>query len=449
MKLLRVLYFSALLVYMASCSDNSGSTPEIEIISVTANGAALSNGTTGIPIDAEISIVFSSKLDPSLFEPSVLIESIDGTTDLTLEYANAGTKAIIDADLEFDTDYVLTIQSVKIGENNEVLKDPFSINFTTASDGVIRTAPPCTSISDDCVEQMQVLGEEFEYYRSYPLFEGNAEWEELRYAVIVVHGINRNANDYYSYLLNALTDEELINSTVLISPFFKTAGEAGINDLHWTSTGWREGKESISGQNVSSFEVIDMIIDQLANVDRFPVLEKIIITGHSSGGLFSHVYSAANKAETEHPGISMEYIVANSQYFYYPGNSRLNESSGMFFEPAGCFAYNRWPLGYEGAVNYLSTFDENTLNDQFISRKVTYLLGNGSGPDPSLNTSDCDATLLGSTRFKRGENMFSYMENFHSTEHNHQKVIVEGIGHNGQGMYASPEFRSLLNTLLD
>jgi ABC-type sugar transport system substrate-binding protein len=76
------------------------------------------------------------------------------------------------------------------------------------------------------------------------------------------------------------------------------------------------------------------------------------------------------------------------------------------------------------------------------------LLGNGNQSDPSLNTSDCGAVLLGSTRYQRGENMF-YFINQKFPDNNSKQVIVEGIGHNGQAMYQSTEFRDLLNDLLD
>jgi hypothetical protein len=42
-----------------------------------------------------------------------------------------------------------------------------------------------------------------------------------------------------------------------------------------------------------------------------------------------------------------------------------------------------------------------------------------------------------------------YFINQKFPDNNSKQVIVEGIGHNGQAMYQSTEFRDLLNDLLD
>jgi hypothetical protein len=233
----------------------------------------------------------------------------------------------------------------------------------------------------------------------------------------------------------------------LIAPFFKTAVEASADDFYWSSTGWREGQQTVNAEKASSFEVIDQIIAQLANKDHFPVLEKVIITGHSSGALFTHLFAAANRSEATYPDLQFEYVVANSQYFYYPDGQRVNEATDQLYTPTGCTGYDLWPLGYAVLPPYVALTNEASFNDQFINRSITYLLGNGTGSDSSLNTTDCNATLLGSTRYDRGENMFRYMELAYPAN-NHNRVIVDGIGHDGQGMYSSETFKVLLNQLV-
>jgi len=44
--------------------------------------------------------------------------------------------------------------------------------------------------------------------------------------------------------------------------------------------------------------------------------------------------------------------------------------------------------------------------------------------------------------------MFKFMELAYPGIHNQKKVIVNGIGHDGQGMYQSSEFKLLLTHLL-
>jgi hypothetical protein len=96
----------------------------------------------------------------------------------------------------------------------------------------------------------------------------------------------------------------------------------------------------------------------------------------------------------------------------------------------------------------VSALDKAAFNDRFVSRSITYLLGNGSGSDSEFNTTDCEAVLSGSSRYQRGENMYLYM-GLKYPNHNHKKTIVQGISHNGSAIYTSPEFKALLTQLLN
>jgi len=92
--------------------------------------------------------------------------------------------------------------------------------------------------------------------------------------------------------------------------------------------------------------------------------------------------------------------------------------------------------------------DKVTFDERFVNRSITYLLGNGTGTDSELNTTDCEAVLSGSSRYKRGENMYLYM-GLKFPSNNHKKTVAQGISHDGQAMYTSPEFKSLLTQLIN
>lgn len=47
-----------------------------------------------------------------------------------------------------------------------------------------------------------------------------------------------------------------------------------------------------------------------------------------------------------------------------------------------------------------------------------------------------------------GENIYKFMNTYYSGANAHEKAIVQGIGHDGEGRYKSPEFMSLLKNLL-
>lgn len=435
-----------------SCTKEDTVSGAITLLSATINGSTLSDGLQNVETTVTIELVFSSPVSAQAFESAF---SFQATTDLPeygLTYTSQATRVRITGELQAATTYTLQVNDAAIGQNGEQLEGSFSRSFKTAEDGIITSLPPCTSGTNNCLQTISVTAEgtaDFQFYSSFPIYEEMAKWEELTAVVIVIHGLSRNADDYFNYLMQSLQAEDLENNTLLIAPFFKSEAEAQDGEYFWSSTGWREGQQSSSPARASSFEIVDQLIAQLANEAHFPVLEKIIVTGHSSGGLFTHLFAAANKSEAAYPDIKFDYVVANSQYFYYPDGQRINENTSQLYTPGGCTGYDFWPLGYAVAPSFVGATNADAFNVQFVQRAITYLLGNGTGSDGALNTTDCYATLLGSTRYKRGENMYQFMELAYPGTHNHSRIIVNGIGHDGAGMYSSDTFKMLIRQLVE
>lgn len=423
----------------------------INILSATINGTDLSTSNLEVLPEAKLVFVFSSAIDANNFRSSFSWRSSAGEVDYTIDLSNAATKVTLEAELDYSTNYTVRLSENPIGLNGEILASTKSYELSTAADNVIRSMDPCTSTAD-CLRSAELQGSTgkgtFEFYSNYPIYEEKAVWENLTHAVIVVHGASHDPEKYYSYLTNSLQSQALSDKTILIAPFFRSNSTGSSDDFYWPSTNWRRGNPSSNSNKISSFEAIDFLIDQLGDKARFPVLKKIILTGHSSGAAFTHVFSASNKSEEAHPTIEFEYVVANSQFFFYPDGQRINESSNQLYTPADCSAYTIWPLGYNATPSFLTGVSSSTFNTKFVNRKITYLLGNGNQSDPLLHTVDCENTVQGSTRYKRGENMFRYIELSYPGTHQHKKVIVNGIGHDGEGMYQSPEFKILLTDLV-
>ncbi len=448
-------YFSwvifLLLFTLGSCSGDESEPKVITVLAATINGSGSSNTNVDVPVDVTIVIAFSSSLNPTQFESAFSIVSGTTAADYDISYSNATTKVTATMTLDYNTTYTVTVATISIGAGGEKLANPLTFTFTTAEDDVIRSMTPCTTVGD-CLRSVELAGSlgngTFEFYSNYPIYEENAQWESLTDAVIVVHGASHDPDNYYSIMTNTFESLSISNSTILIAPFFRSTSTGSSEDFFWPNTDWRRGSLSSNSNKLSSFEVLDALINQLSNTERFPVLKKIIVTGHSSGAAFTHVYSASNTSEANYPLIDFEYIVANSQFFYYPDGQRIDESTNELYTPSACAGYTIWPLGYVATPPYLSGISESAFNINFINRSVTYLLGNGNQSDPTFNTTNCENTLQGSSRYKRGDNMFRYMELVYPGVHNHSKVIVEGIGHDGQGMYQSSAFKTLLTQLL-
>lgn len=292
-----------------------------------------------------------------------------------------------------------------------------------------------------------------EFYANYDMLREEAIWGTLKSAIIVIHGNSRNANEYFNWLTNATLSLNKQNETLLIAPQFKINSDLGGNQelIYWSSNGWKRGFQSnnITSVKYSSYDIVDSMIQVLADKARFPNLEKIIVTGHSAGAQFTGLYAAASPMEDLVTGVEIDYIVANSQYFYYPGNQRWNPGTSTFEVPSGCTSYADWPYGYGSPTAYLSRFSAADVSNRYVNRNITFLLGTlDIFTNGTLNTSDCGATLLGENRFVRGENMFRYIETFFPGVNNHQKVIVSNVGHDAAAMYNSGTGLDLIGGIL-
>lgn len=446
-----LFYFLALIF---SCSKDSGSDVEVEsinLISVYDNsGAIINDGDENISTNLVLRLIFSKVISITSFENTFNINPSVPENNISFDYKSSNTVVEITLNLEYNTSYNISLQG-NIGNNGEQLSQPFNLNFKTQVDDTIYYRPPCTSIAD-CKRSVMISKESvqgnFDFYSNYDIYEDKAKWENLKKAVIVIHGGSFNADDYFGHLTSTFLDLGLSNSTVLISPHFKSEAENS-DDLYWRPYIYRDGKLSGSQLKISSFEVLDIIIDRLSNKEFFPVLDEIIVTGTSSGGRMTHTYAAANRSESKYSSINFEYIVSNSQYFYYPNSERINEQTNNLYSPSGCSGMNNWPFGYQNVPEYINVLDKESFDNIFINRSVTYLNGNGNYENGDINTDNCEYVLLGSTRFKRGENMFRYMNLKYNDNHNHKRVIVDGVSHNGRRMYQSSEFKSLLTQLFN
>ncbi len=436
------------LTCLVSCSNEDGDNLlSLSILSITVNGTPLEDGATNVPVNSIIEVAFSSEIMPSKFENLLSITSGSADLGYTVSYSNVSSKAIIAlAQMDANARYTLSIPGGDLGPNGEYFQAGLTVSYDT---GIGKT--PCLTGTDDCIQTTQLSNNtgaqfNFDMYSNYDFIEDtDFIYNSINKLVIVVHGQERNANDYFSYMATSLQSMDMEENTLLISPYFKDNAAASSDDLYW-DTRWREGANSgNNGASISSFTVIDAIIEKVVNSTNFPNLSTIFVTGHSSGAAFVQHYALANRAENTHTNINFEYGIANNQYFYYPDGVRYDGSTQQFITPTGCSGYNFWPYGYEFSVPYISGIDQSIITDQQVTRNTTYLLGsNDTSTEGSLNTTDCQAILLGENRLKRGENMYLYMQTFYGATNNHEKIIVNNVGHDANGMYNSSEFKEYI-----
>ena len=443
---IQFLLFGIMTLWLSGCSsDDNDSTATMKIIALSLNGSPIVDGMEGVPLNSTVEIVFSAKVDPDSFESAFSLSSGEGEIPFSIDFMNQSTKVV----LQFENMPAANLLTLVVGPavsglEGKRLENPIDLTFSTVnldSD----TKLPC--LSGDCTQQLRFTDNFFEIHSNYDFVDDSEYvWDFIDKVVVVVHGAERNAGDYYNYMMNSLGSLGLEESTLVISPYFQDGPSATSDALVWNDSRWREGANAGNNNNaISSFTVMDSLVNLFSDPDRFPNLKTVFIAGHSSGAAFTQHYAIASKVQRLYPGLDFQYVVANNQYFYYPDGQRLDEETGNFYLPTDCAGFDYWPYGPEFRVPYLEEIEATTLAAQQRSSNTVYLLGsNDTVTSGTFNSSDCQAMLLGSNRFKRGGNMFTYMETFHAGNHNHRKIVVPNVGHDGNGMFNSNEFQQYL-----
>lgn len=309
----------------------------------------------------------------------------------------------------------------------------------------IATRVPCTAGVARCAARVELAPGRFvPSYQSFSLAQGDSLVTE---AVVVVHGTDRNADEYFSTMAEAAALAGRLSSAIIIAPRFQTIDDApAADEPYWTSAGWRAGDLSSSAgplPRVSSYAALDTIVARLGNRARFPRLSRIVVTGHSAGGQMVHRFAATSRIAQMIPGIPVRYVAANPSTWLYLGAERAG--SGGFVTPtsaAACPDYDDWHYGLQNRNTYANAVSASVLTQQLVSRDVIVMLGAADTLTADLDVS-CGANLQGARRYQRGRTVMDYM-NARQPGHAHRLVEVPGVGHSNRGMYTSLDGRRAL-----
>ena len=182
---------------------------------------------------------------------------------------------------------------------------------------------------------------------------------------------------------------------------------------------WRGGGDA-EGTELSSYEIIDLLLAKLSDKTLFPNLRKVALIGFSAGGQFVGRYVAVGKAEVA-PHIEMRYVALAPSTFLIP---EPNDS---------------WHYGLKGRPRYSRNISEEQIMENLRSRRCLH----GCGVLDTLEK-DLDMTPLA---MKQGRNRYVRFENFKelvSKDPRWSEVTTfhafEGIGHESQKAYVDPFF---------
>ena len=300
---------------------------------------------------------------------------------------------------------------------------------------------PCLAALDDCSNQLDIKHGTFNFFSSYHI----DSISNVSGAVISVHGNSRNADDYFDKMISVLTSQGLKDDVMIIAPKFGTIYEQKTEkDWYWNSTSWKWGMESymLDNLSISSFEVIDSLISRLSDKSYFPELTDILITGHSSGAAFVHLYSGS-KTNNLWNNVNLHFSVVNNQYFLHSESSRL-QADGTLSILNNCDNYNDWPYGLENLNPFMDLFGKETLKNNFHSNEVVYFIGEDDNQTSGI-TPGCQYEILGTNRYDKNINFNTYMNSIHPSNQ-HSFNVIPNVGHS-TNCYSSPIFLNYINTI--
>ncbi|WP_250866464.1 hypothetical protein [Caballeronia sp. INSB1] len=267
-----------------------------------------------------------------------------------------------------------------------------------------------------------------------PVFLGGAsDMAMIERVVIMLHGRLRDADAYLRTVECALDASSVARgTTLLVAPQFLATADVehhalDADTLNWEWTAWMGGLDARGPCALSSFDVLDALIEYYA---RYPAMRDIVIAGHSGGAQVAHRYAIVGRASSG--AARLRHVIANPSSYVYFDASRPYPAS------LPCDDVNDWKYGL-GRLPRYARDDAHTrdLEAHYACRDVTYLLGERDCDPlhPALDRT-CAANAQGPHRLARGRAYYAYLLARHPRLM-HRCEEVPGAGHSGEAMFVS------------
>lgn len=264
-------------------------------------------------------------------------------------------------------------------------------------------------------------------------------------ALVVIHGSGRDADHAFGAAVEAAKLAHSYDNTIIIAPRF-SSNDGGLctdvleeHDTNWgceANNGWQAGGTAADDDRLTTFDVVDRLLEQLARKDLFPNLSVIVVAGHSAGGQFVTRYSMANQVHdtiTRTVTAGVKYVVASPSSYAYPDSERPAAHGSP---SAGCNIFDDWPYGLRDRKGSAARLTPEDLARQLASRPVTYLLGALDNTTMRGLDTSCAAMAQGASRLERGQ-VFAALVNARLGAHQ-SVVVVPGCAHDTRCVFTHP-----------
>lgn len=263
-------------------------------------------------------------------------------------------------------------------------------------------------------------------------------------AVITIHGRDRDAASYDRIARDGLARAGAAGiGTLLLTPRFADDGDPDLarDTLRWHGNDWMEGGLADGPAALGSFEALDAILARLSDRKLFPALRTIVLAGHSGGAQLVQRYAVLGhmpKLLTA-KGLQVRFLVANpSSYSYFTADRPTQDGGFAPFPLDQCHRFDDWKYGMHALPDYADGASGAVLEQDYVQRDVTYLLGTAD-TDPSLDALDrsCAAEAQGPNHLIRGRDFVRYLRLRHPIGLNQYEYDIAGVGHDAQAMLTS------------
>jgi predicted esterase len=272
--------------------------------------------------------------------------------------------------------------------------------------------------------------------------------EPVRSAVLVFHGMGRNARGYFAAAEKLLgASGSPAEETVVIAPNYFATEDAVTQTLDglplWRGSRWNSGQDAANWPwRLSAFQPIDDLLAALLDARRYPRLKRIVLAGHSAGGQLVHRYAVLNVMDEKirAAGKSLSYVIANPSSYLYFTAERPHSGGFAPYDVRACPDYNTYRYGIDKLPPYASASRGDDLFRRYAARDVTYLLGTADNdPNHSQLDKSCGARAGGIHRMERGRHYLRYERYLakQAIQLNRRAYEVLGVGHSQGAMFGS------------
>ncbi|SNX85587.1 uncharacterized protein MEPE_04296 [Melanopsichium pennsylvanicum] len=221
----------------------------------------------------------------------------------------------------------------------------------------------------------------FTWYSKTPRNESDAES-----AFIIIHGVKRNAGTYWTILNNAWAKARDASfgsarpNSIRVAPlFFSTNEDAGVynsSQLGWAdSNAWTVGEASTNppDSSVSSFSVLDMLLNRFSNTNAYPNMKYITFVAHGGGAQMLQRYAVLGGSNSVSSQISLRFVIGDPSSALY-----FTRDRPVGVDQSSCPLWNDYRYGinnYTSNYGLLNSLGAPTLFKAYANKQVRYVVG--------------------------------------------------------------------------